>query len=111
MKLFQKSLIALAALLAVFAVSAQAAVTTNAQGQVVTTTDGVTSVSDPNIPDAAVRVRIPLSGSAQVDTNATTTTSNYTPAHDLDFLKGKVGSTNALWVSLDGSDWTKIAQE
>lgn len=111
MKLFQKSLIVAVALLAVLAVSARAAVTTNALGQVVTTTDGVTTVSDPNIPAAAINAVIPLSGSAQVDTNATTTTSSYTPRQPLDFLQGKVGSTNALWVSVDGTGWVKIAQE
>ncbi len=111
MKLFEKSLIVAVALLAVLAVSAQAAVTTNALGQVVTTTDGVTTVSDPNIPAAAVNAVLPFSGSAQVDTNATTTTASYTPRQPLDYLSGNVGSSNALWISLDGAAWLKIIQE
>lgn len=109
----KKFLIAFAGVLLAGAV--YAAVTTNELGQVVTTTEtsvGVTtSVSDPNAAPAPVVVRIPVSGSAQVDTNATTTTGNYTPASELDFLVGKVGGTNALWVSVGGSAWTKIAQE
>lgn len=109
----QKILIAFVSLLA--AGVAFAAVTTNELGQVVTTTQGsvgiTTSVSDPNAAPAPAVVRVPVGASAQVDTNATTTTSGYTPVSGLDFLVGKVGGTNALWVSIDGTGWVKIAQE
>lgn len=114
MKLSLKVSFAALALLAVMAIGARAAFT-NEMGQVVTITTNelggiVTTITDPNRPDAPVRVRIPLSGSAQVDTNATTTTSAYTPAQPLDYLKGKVGGTNVLWQYL-GTAWVEIARE
>lgn len=47
------------------------------------------------------------------DTNATTTITNYTATGAGQLLAGKVGSTNAVWISTSSgvNSWVKIAQQ
>ena len=108
---------AVAGLVVVGLLLAQAgsAAITNSQGQIVTISTNdqgqvLTSISDPNRPENVVAQYVPLYVDVRVDTNATTTTGNYTPRGLLDVLKGSAGSgTNRLWISLDGSTWTQWA--
>ena len=104
--------IAVLALLAVM--SAQAVVITNSFGQVVTYTvgdDGVTvsSIVTPNVPSAGVRSTAGLSG-IQIDTNSTTTVTQYTPRDVGDILFGFVATTGTLWgaVGYDTNSWSKL---
>lgn len=48
----------------------------------------------------------------QVDTNATTTVTQYTASKAGSLLSGKVGGTNAVWVAVatGTNGWVKIAQ-
>lgn len=47
------------------------------------------------------------------DTNATTTVTNHTATGAGQLLAGKVGSTNAVWISTSSgvNSWVKIAQQ
>lgn len=47
-----------------------------------------------------------------VDTNATTTTTVYTPSKPSDLLIGKKGSTNAAWIAVGQTtnDWMQISE-
>lgn len=111
--LFAKIAVGVVVLAALLVESGSAAIT-NSQGQLVSVSTNdqgqvLTSISDPNRPENVVAQYVPLYVDVRVDTNATTTTSDYTPRGLLDVLKGAAGSTNRLWISLDGSTWTQWA--
>lgn len=57
--------------------------------------------------DAASRER----GRAQIDTNATTTVTAYTPTAAGNLLIGKAGSSNRVWIAngTTTNDWVQIA--
>ena len=91
-----------------------AAVITNELGQVVTTTvgsDGVTvAITMPaGASSSGPRAYASLPGS-QLDTNATTTVTAYTPRDIGDILIGRTGSTGDVWMATGWTtnNWKKL---
>ena len=110
----KKILIALAAAFVAAGVL-MASVTTNRQGQVLTTTVGTDGVATTIVVAngaASVTNRTVLPVGAQLDKSTVTTTTDFTPRNYGDFLIGKSGAgTNGVWCAagLTTSDWVRLS--